>query len=152
MPKALGRAFGSGDGDTLPVADLRRGIHSEIRSSTAISGRVVVRQQVVLRSGHMIPSSHLSHLDVGSKHTIRRWSTFTFILSIFVALPWLLGLRSFSETCDSFATASTVAAIVTMCAAAARGEQAGKGSLNGWDEALAFNALSLLVRMLHRMQ
>jgi hypothetical protein len=43
----------------------------------------------------------------------------------------------------------TAAAIAAMAAAVLRQERAGRGSLNGWDESLAFNGLALLVRVLH---
>jgi hypothetical protein len=47
--------------------------------------------------------------------------------------------------------AFTASAIAAMVAAMARGERAGRGPLNGWDESLAFNGIALLVHVLQHV-
>ncbi len=57
--------------------------------------------------------------------------------------------RPFQEMCGSLA-ASTTAAVTATLFAIMRREHTGHGSLNGWDEAIAFNGVAVLAYVLEQ--
>ena len=66
-------------------------------------------------------------------------------------LAWMFGVFSFTRACGSLSLAFTLAATLAIVMALWRHEQAGRGSLNFWDEALTFNGAALFTHMLQRL-
>ena len=87
-------------------------------------------------------------LDQSSRRAVQRWSVLACGLLLVVLLPWIGGRSSLDQVSAGLSTIFTMASIVTMLLAIRAGEPAGKGSLNRWDEAIAFNALALLAHIL----
>ncbi len=61
--------------------------------------------------------------------------------------PWLAGGRSFQGCAALLDFACGIGGFVSMLFARMRGEPLCQGSLNGWDEALAFIAVSRLAHL-----
>jgi hypothetical protein len=87
------------------------------------------------------------HLDARSRLAVGGAFRRSLVLLACVVSPWPLGLCSLADVGASLPLAFNFASLVVMAAAASRREQAGRGSLNGWDEALAFNGIALFIRV-----
>ena len=94
----------------------------------------------------------MRHLDERSRQAIRICTLRAFILSGYVLAAWILGLLSPMRVCQSLSAVFALATTLDILTATWRREQAGQGSLNGWDEALTFNGIALLAHMLQRLQ
>jgi len=94
----------------------------------------------------------MARLDALSRQTIRSWWLRACVLYGFVLVPCVLLARPFQEVCSSLVAASTIAALIATLFAVMRRERAGQGSLNGWDEAITFNGVAVLARMLERFK
>lgn len=66
--------------------------------------------------------------------------------------PWLAGGRSFQDCAALLDFACGIGGMVSMLFARVRGEPLCLGSLNGWDEALAFVAVSRLAHLAVHVQ
>ncbi len=62
----------------------------------------------------------------------------------------LAGAHDVIRTCNDLTGTFTFASLILMVIALYRHEQAGRGSLNLWDEALAFNAFALLAHLVRQ--
>lgn len=97
------------------------------------------------------PGEHREgRLDAASRRTLSAWLARSLVLLVLAALPWCLGVRSLHETGGTVALAFSLSGVVAMLWATCNGDPIGRGSLNRWDEALTFNALSLLLHLLLR--
>ena len=96
------------------------------------------------------PGERHGGLDPASRRTLSGWLVRCGVLLLFAALPWGLGVRSLHETGGTAALAFSLGGVVAMVRATCRGERIGGGSLNRWDEALAFNGPSLLLHLVLR--
>ena len=92
----------------------------------------------------------MQRLDELSRQVVHRCLVRLSVLSLLLLTPWLLGLRSFAQITGSLSEDFTLIAMITMIIALWRRETPGRGSLNNWDESLAFNAFAVLAHMLHR--
>ncbi len=93
----------------------------------------------------------MARLDALSRQTIRSWWLRACVLYGFVLVSCVLLARPFQEVCGSLVAASTIAAVIATLFAIMRREHAGHGSLNRWDEAMAFNGVAVLARMLEQL-
>jgi hypothetical protein len=100
----------------------------------------------------LIVRSLMNRLDQRSQLMVSGAWRRAMVLAACVLSPWVFGLCSLDQAEHSLPLAFSLASIIAMIAARARQEQPGRGSLNGWDEALAFNGIAALAHMLQRAQ
>lgn len=94
----------------------------------------------------------LAALDEISRETLGRFAIRTSVVGIAAfAVPFVLGVGSMERGFGNLALCLTAASCIAMFAAAKRGERPGVGSLNGWDESMAFTGLATLFRLLLRL-
>ena len=93
----------------------------------------------------------MQRLDRSSQIAVRGCMERAFLMSAFMLVLWMLGIRSFAQVCASLPVAFNLAAGVAIILALRHREQAGRGSLNRWDEALAFNGIAVLARILEQV-
>lgn len=86
-----------------------------------------------------------SRLDLHSKQTLGRLIIRLCGLILFIVLPYFAGLRSFSVMLQLLSTFMSIGSIFCAMMALLCREHVGRGSLNHWDEALAYMALTRLV-------
>ena len=89
----------------------------------------------------------LGRADEASRRSVQGCLRRGLMLATVSLAASLAGAHSFVRTCNDVSGTFTFASLILMIIAAHRHEQAGRGSLNRWDEALAFNAVALLVHL-----
>ena len=97
-----------------------------------------------------LQAAAVSHgrMDPGSRRTLARFVFRLCCLTFFIVLPYFAGLRSFSVMLELLSTFTSVGSIFCTVLALLCGEFLGRGSLNHWDEALAYMALTRLVHVI----
>ncbi len=91
-----------------------------------------------------------SRLDPASRRTLSGWLLRVGGLLACAVLPWGLGLRSLHAMGGDAALVLSLGGMVATLTATCRRERIGGGSLNHWDQALAFNGASLLLHVVLR--
>ena len=86
-------------------------------------------------------------LDPGDMQAVQGFLLRTGIFVLYAVLPWLLGIRPPAEVPARLLMLFSMGALFAMVVALCLGEKAGRGRLNRWDEAMAFNGLALLVHL-----
>lgn len=91
--------------------------------------------------------SHWQSLDPGSQRVTRWFLARVYGLAALALLPCVTGTQSLQDAAGLMSFACACAAVVSTTFARVRLEPFARGSLNGWDEALAFIAVSRLAHM-----
>ena len=85
--------------------------------------------------------------DGASRRAIRSLLVRASIYMAFSAGPWLLGLQTSREAGTRLVAIFALGGAFAMVLAVLRGEKAGKGPLNRWDDAMAFTGAALLTHL-----
>ncbi len=92
------------------------------------------------------------HLDPRSRRAIIEFLARLLGLSVIALGPFLFNSRPLHNTTGMLSLACALGAMFSTIRAVSRGDVIGRGSLNKWDEALAFVAVSRLAHLVHGFQ
>lgn len=93
----------------------------------------------------------MSGLDEVSQRAVEGCAIRGCMMTVFVFLPWVLGLIPFVEAFRNITPVFVTAALIAMLLAVLRHQHAAKGSLNSWDESLVFNGFAMLAHIIARL-
>ena len=91
------------------------------------------------------------YLDDRSRQILRTWIFSLLCIAGFVVIPCLLGSFPPGEVCIRLSNSFVFAGFALIILALLRRERAGEGSLNSWDQSVAFNGVAVLVHLLNRL-
>ena len=94
----------------------------------------------------------MHHLDEQSQQAVRSFVFRLSALSTYMSGATVLGFVSSTDLCMHLSTAFSALATLDIVGAVWRHEKAGRGCLNHWDTALAFNGAALLTHVLQNLQ
>jgi len=103
-------------------------------------------------SGRRTATSVVGSLDPASRRRATWFVLRCLALAAWAFGPWLAGGQSFQGCAVLLGFACSTGGFVSMLFARLRGEPPWQGSLNGWDEALAFVAVSRLAHLASQLQ
>lgn len=103
-------------------------------------------------SGRRTATGAVSSLDPASRRRAAWFALRCLALAAWAFGPWLAGGQSFQDCAVLLEFACSTGGFVSMLFARLRGEPPWRGSLNSWDEALAFVAVSRLAHLASQLQ
>ena len=103
-------------------------------------------------SGRKIATGAADSLDPASRRRATWFALRCLALAAWAFGPWLASGQSFQGCAVLLEFACSTSGFVSMLFARLRGEPPWQGSLNGWDEALAFVAVSRLAHLASQLQ
>ena len=87
-------------------------------------------------------------LDPASRQATRGFTVRATLFLAYAVSPWLSGARPVADVLVRLTVAFTLGSLVATVMALLRGDRVGRGGLNRWDEAMAFNGVALLAHLL----